>query len=72
MRRIEIAELRWCFIELEKRVAHLPATKNGNARDVPLSTKAVTLLSYLRERSKQTDDKAFDMRAQLRVLLIEQ
>lgn len=63
MRRSEIAELRWRFIDLEKRVAHLPDTKNGNARDVPLSTKAVTLLSHLKECSKQTDDKVFDMRA---------
>ncbi|MCV5198111.1 tyrosine-type recombinase/integrase, partial [Escherichia coli] len=35
MRRSEIAELRWRFIDLDRRVAHLPDTKNGNARDVP-------------------------------------
>ena len=39
MRRSEIAELRWRFIDLEKRVAHLPDTKNGNARDVPYQQK---------------------------------
>ncbi|WP_313113008.1 tyrosine-type recombinase/integrase [Pseudescherichia sp.] len=63
MRRSEIAELRWRFIDLEKRVAHLPDTKNGNARDVPLSTKAITILSNLKDRSRQTGDKVFDMRA---------
>lgn len=29
------------------RVAHLPMTKNGTKRDVPLSTRAVELLSFL-------------------------
>ncbi|MEC5319657.1 site-specific integrase [Brenneria populi subsp. brevivirga] len=63
MRRSEIAELRWRFIDLEKRVAHLPDTKNGNARDVPLSTKVITILSNLKDRSKQNGDKVFYMRA---------
>lgn len=63
MRRSEIAELRWRFIDLDKRVAHLPDTKNGHARDVPLSTKAVVTLSSLQQRSKPADDKVFDMRA---------
>ncbi|QLM40477.1 tyrosine-type recombinase/integrase [Escherichia coli] len=63
MRRSEIAELRWRFIDLDRRVAHLPDTKNGNARDVPLSTKAITILSSLKEHSKPTADKVFDMRA---------
>ncbi len=63
MRRSEIAELRWRFIDLDRRVAHLPDTKNGNARDVPLSTKAITILSSLKEHSKPAADKVFDMRA---------
>ncbi len=63
MRRSEIAELRWRFIDLDRRVAHLPDNKNGNARDVPLPTKAVMVLSNLKERSKQADDKVFGMRA---------
>ncbi|HBN1678368.1 TPA: site-specific integrase, partial [Escherichia coli] len=63
MRRSEIAELRWRFIDLEKRVAHLPDTKNGNARDVPLSTKAIKMLSNLKEHAKLGTDKVFNMRA---------
>jgi|GEM_PF-5276146 len=31
------------------RVAHLPFTKNGTKRDMPLSSRAITLLSYLPE-----------------------
>jgi integrase len=40
MRQGEILKLRWEHINLRKRIAHLPETKNGTARDVPLSTRA--------------------------------
>src|SRR5204862_83624 len=36
-------------VDFERRVAHLPMTKNGGARNVPLSTRAVTLLKMLPE-----------------------
>ncbi|WOB76265.1 site-specific integrase [Achromobacter xylosoxidans] len=49
MRRGEIVGLRWEHIDLERRVAHLPATKNGSARDVPLSSTAVAVLQGLWE-----------------------
>jgi len=49
MRRSEIAGLRWENIDLERRVAHLPSTKNGSSRDVPLSTRAVNILLTLRK-----------------------
>lgn len=49
MRRGEIVGLRWEHIDLERRVAHLPATKNGSARDVPLSSRAVAVLQGLRD-----------------------
>ncbi len=41
MRRGEIVSLRWEHVDLKRRVAHLPSTKNGSSRDVPLSSKAV-------------------------------
>lgn len=60
MRRGEIVSLRWEHVDLKRRVAHLPATKNGTARDVPLSSKAVTVLQALKdardEALKKTDD----------------
>lgn len=47
MRRGEIAALCWENIDLGRRVAHLPETKNGNSRDVPLSSVAVDVLAVL-------------------------
>ncbi|WP_052643413.1 site-specific integrase [Syntrophotalea carbinolica] len=44
MRREEIASLVWPEIDLKKRTAHLPKTKNGDARTVPLSRRAVAIL----------------------------
>jgi integrase len=52
MRRGELIELRWTNVDLEARTAHLPMTKNGTARTVPLSTKAVQVLSDLPRSSE--------------------
>lgn len=40
MRQAEILGLCWEHINFRSRVAHLPDTKNGSKRDVPLSAKA--------------------------------
>ena len=45
MRRGEIHGLRWEHIDLDKKTAFLPMTKNGLSRWVPLSDKAVAKLS---------------------------
>ena len=47
MRRGELLALRWKEIDLERRVAFLPITKNGDSRKVPLSPRAVEILSGL-------------------------
>lgn len=44
MRQGEILSLEWKNVDLERRVARLPITKNGDGRDVPLSPKAVAIL----------------------------
>lgn len=44
MRRGELLELRWEHVNLGKSVAHLPDTKNGYSRDVPLSPRAKEML----------------------------
>lgn len=50
MRQGEILGLTWDRVDLARRVAHLPMTKNGSRRDVPLSTRAVELIELLRGR----------------------
>jgi len=50
MRREEIASLAWPEISLKKRTAHLPRTKNGDARTVPLSRRAVAILRLQRRK----------------------
>ena len=59
MRRGEILELMWQNVNLEKRTAFLPKTKNGEARAVPLSEKAVSILRALPIQS----DRVFDTTA---------
>ena len=39
--------LLWKDVDLKKRTAHLPKTKNGEARMVPLSSRAVAVLEAL-------------------------
>jgi integrase len=51
MRRSELVRLQWCNIDIKTRVAHLPDTTNGEPRDVPLSTRAVTTLRELALRT---------------------
>lgn len=48
MRAGEILSLTWVNIDTENRVAHLPMTKNGFPRDVPLSREAVRIINQVR------------------------
>lgn len=52
MRRAEITGMMWQHVDLAKRFVRLPETKNGEARTVPLSPNA---LSILRERAEGVD-----------------
>ena len=47
MRQSEILGLSWENVDLSRKVARLLDTKNGDRRDVPLSTAAVTVLESL-------------------------
>ena len=47
MRQSELIRLRWEHVDLNRRTAHFPDTKNGEARTVPLSTTAVEVLRAL-------------------------
>ena len=58
MRRGELVDLRWKHVDLDKRTAHLPKTKNGFPRTVPLSSRAVETLRTLPRR---VDDRVFGL-----------
>lgn len=47
MRRSELLSLKWRLIDLDRRIAHLPDSKNGQARTVPLSSLAIETLKTL-------------------------
>lgn len=59
MRRGEIADMQWEHVDLKRRFVHLPETKNGSSRDVPLSPKAITVL----ERLQQSSGPVFNLRS---------
>lgn len=47
MRQAEICNLKWENVDLAKRTAYLPISKNGESRYVPLSTTAIKILNCL-------------------------
>lgn len=49
MRRGELLSLRWQHVNLERRIIFLPITKNGQARYVPLSSRAADTIRALPE-----------------------
>lgn len=60
MRRGEIASLEWKDIDLKCCVTHLQQTKNGEHRDVPLSTRA---LATLKAMPRRIDGQVFGIRS---------
>ena len=54
MRRGELLGLLWRNVDLKRRVALLPMTKNGQAREVPLNDEAVRVLGALKA-TRETD-----------------
>lgn len=48
MRAGEIASLTWDSVDIDKRVAKLPMTKNGFPRNVPLSAEAMRIIDQVK------------------------
>lgn len=62
MRLSELVNLRWEYVNLRDRTVHLPDTKNGEARTVPLSSLAVRTLEVLRfSRVTRIDGRIFSI-----------
>ena len=47
MRRGELLSTRWEDVYIDIRTIHLPITKNGSSRDVPLSSRARDIIADL-------------------------
>ncbi len=47
MRRGELFNLRWEHVHLKHKQLHIPESKNGTSRDVPLSSRAIHILESL-------------------------
>lgn len=60
IRRGELTKLRWEDVDLKSCVTRLRDTKNGEDRDVPLSTRAIAVLRALPRR---IDGKVFGLSA---------
>lgn len=68
MRRGEILSLTWENINLSRRTAYLPDTKNGEARTAPLSSRAIAVLSGL---ARSIDGRVFPVTANALKLAFE-
>ncbi|MFG7180725.1 tyrosine-type recombinase/integrase [Burkholderia pseudomallei] len=55
MRRGEFMAMKWKYVHKAERYVHLPLTKNGNMRNVPLSRAALDLLNVLPEGAPEDD-----------------
>jgi integrase len=60
-RRSELLRLEWDKIDLQHRTAYLPDNKNGEDREIGLSSKAVETLKALRERNDRHPTKVFPL-----------
>jgi integrase len=63
MRRGELLALRWEHVHFDSRIVHLPLTKNGESRDVPLSRRATDTLIALSRHKQLGAELVFPMSA---------
>lgn len=59
MRRGELLALEWSAIDMKARIARLATSKNGHGRSVPLTTKAIEIISGISVR----DSRVFPVKA---------
>jgi integrase len=53
MRRGELLRARWSDIDREKRTLHIPETKNGHPRTIPISSEALRIIDGLTQRNER-------------------
>jgi integrase len=47
MRRGELLALQWQHVDFQTRTAHIPVTKNGHSRTIPLTSEAIRILKEI-------------------------
>lgn len=63
MRRGEILRAEWRHVDWKQSVLTIPITKNGHARTIPLSRRALRIISELRATSGDTQPLIFPISA---------
>ncbi len=61
MRRGEILRLEWKYIDFDCHTLHIPITKNGHARTIPLTINAVAILEELRQQEVADRQRPFPL-----------
>ncbi|MDH2999492.1 integrase [Chelonobacter oris] len=63
MRAGEICNATWEHLNREKRILHIPTSKNGHARNVPLSSQAIKIINHLELIKSDDDERIFKINA---------
>ena len=61
MRAGEICNAKWSDLNTESRLLHIPITKNGHPRTVPLSNTAVKIIEHLAQIKTEETDSIFQL-----------
>lgn len=59
MRRGEVLRLRWCDVDTGKRTLHIPEAKNGYARTIPLTNRALNIIAAIAKNNNSTEAHVF-------------
>jgi integrase len=59
MRRGEVLNAHWRDVDFTKRVLHIPRTKNGHPRSIPLTATALNLLARRFDEQAVAGDRIF-------------
>jgi integrase len=59
MRRGEVLNARWRDVDFRRRVLHIPQTKNGHPRSIPLTTAALNILTQRNTEQVAVGDRIF-------------
>jgi putative integrase/recombinase HI_1572 len=65
MRTGEICNATWENLNLKQRLLHIPTSKNGYPREVPLSSKAIEIINHLVQVKSVDDHHIFQLQSHI-------